>query len=513
MLTDYKSYNEAQEKFKWGQIWDVFDGDRDHLNVAHECIDRHPAEDTALRLKFDDGRKEEYTFGEMTALTSKFAHAMEKLGVAPDDRVAVMLEPSKEFYTSIFGAIKRGAILVPCFTLFGPDALEYRMKDSKAKVLVTTKKLLDMVKGYTIEHIIVVEDDFDALLKNESDSYPCKTNRSGSDVAVYQYTSGTTRKFPEAVKHYHKSVPVGVPAAVFGMGLRKGERFFCPSNPAWGHGLWYGTFAPLAQGVGTGTLSGRFSEKTLLEALEEFEITNLSAAPTVFRRIKNAGIIDNYNLKVKKITYTGEPMDIDTFQFIQKAFGVDPHSMYGSTEVGPIVAHFAGFDDWEVLPGSLGKPFMGVNVAIIDEKGNKVPQGTMGEIAVMRKDGWFRVKDAAVEDERGYWWHKGRVDDVILSSGWTISSVEVEDKLQKHKNVLEAVVIGVPDKDRGEIVRAYVTTDAERSDEFKKELQEFVKLELSRHEYPREIIFVDEIPKTVGGKINRKAIKDWVKEP
>lgn len=509
MITDYKTYEEAKAKFRWSQAWEVFDGDREHLNIAHECIDRHPSGNTAIRIKFADRHKEEYTFGEMSVLTSKFAYTLEKLGVAPNDRVAVMLEPSREFYTALFGTLKRGAIIVPCFTLFGPDALEYRLKDSGASVLVTTEDKVAMINGYHVDHIITVGKYFDQLISNESESYPCKMNRSAEDIAVYQYTSGTTRKFPEAVKHFHKSLVITAPAAVFSFGLTKDDRYFCPSSPAWGHGLWYGTFAPLALGIAIGAYSGRFDEKILLEGLEEFEINNFAAAPTVFRRIKNAGIVSNYRLKINKISYTGEPMDMDTFEFIRETFGVPPYGGYGSTEVGPIVVNYGGFKDWKVIPGSLGKPMLGVDVAIIDSKGNRLPPGQIGEIAIMRKDGWFRVKDAALEDENGYFWHKGRVDDIILSAGWTISAVEVEDKLNKHKKVLEAVVVGVPDKGRGEIVKAYVKTSAEPTDELKRELQEFVKLELSRHEYPREIEFVNEIPKTEGGKINRKEVKMW----
>jgi acetyl-CoA synthetase len=509
MITDYKTYEEAKAKFRWEQAWEVFDGNREHFNIAHECIDRHPPGDIAIRIKFADRHVEEYTFGQLSILTSKFSYALEKLGIAPDDRVAVMLDPSREFYTALFGTLKRGAIVVPCFTLFGPDALEYRLKDSGASVLVTTEDKVNMIKGYHVDHIITAGRSFDRLIDNEPASYPCKTNRSGKDVAVYQYTSGTTRKFPEAVKHFHKSLVVTVPATVFGSGLTKEDRYFCPSSPGWGHGLWHGTLGPLALGITIGAYSGKFDEKVLLEALEEFEINAISAIPTVFRRIKNAGIVGNYRLKINKVFYTGEPMDMDTFRFIEETFGVPPHSGYGSTEVGPLVLNYGGFRDWKVFPGSLGKPMIGVDVAIIDSEGNRLPPGQLGEIAVRRKDGWFRVKDAAVQDENGYYWHKGRVDDIILSSGWTISAVEVEDKLQKHKNVLEAVVVGIPDKDRGEIVKAYVRTNIEPTEELKKELQEFVKLELSRHEYPREIEFVDEFPRTEGGKISRKEIKKW----
>ncbi|MDO8785531.1 MAG: hypothetical protein Q7J12_04870 [Syntrophales bacterium] len=158
----------------------------------------------------------------------------------------------------------------------------------------------------------------------------------------------------------------------------------------------------------------------------------------------------------------------------------------------------------------MGKAMLGVEVAIIDEQGNKFPPGKIGEIAIKRKDEWFRIKDAGVCDEEGYFWHKGRVDDVIISSGWTISSSEVEDALQKHEAVEEAVVVGAPDKERGQIVKAYLKVKKEPTEALKKEIMAFVKERLSKHEYPRAIEFVDEIPKSAGGKIDRKKIKDWV---
>jgi acetyl-CoA synthetase len=267
--------------------------------------------------------------------------------------------------------------------------------------------------------------------------------------------------------------------------------------------------APLSLGIAVGALSGRFNEKILLEALQEFEINNLSAAPTVYRRIKNSGLADQFKLNLNKMSYSMEPMDTDTFEFLKKKFGVPPCSFYGSTEVGVIVLNYNVYKDYEVKPGSLGKPMLGLDVGIIDENDNKLPPGKLGEIAVKRKDGWFRVKDAGVCDEDGYFWHKGRSDDVIISAGWTISSSEVEDALHKHPAVEEAVVVGAPDSDRGLIVKAYLKVSQPQSEGLKKEIQEFVKQRLSKHEYPRAIEFVNEIPKTDAGKINRRAVKKW----
>jgi acetyl-CoA synthetase len=295
-------------------------------------------------------------------------------------------------------------------------------------------------------------------------------------------------------------------AALFGLGLREGDNYFCPSSPAWGHGLWHGTISPLALGIPVGTYSGKFSTERILEALEEFEITNIAAAATVFRMIRNSGMADKYRLAIKKVSYTGEPIDSETFSFVEKTYGVPPCSMYGSTEVGVILANFPGFKDWVVKPGSLGMPVPGWKVGIIDEDENRLAPGRVGEIAVKRKDGWFRVKDAGMMDEDGYFWHKGRSDDVIISAGWTISAVEIEDCLMKHPEVVEVAVIGVPDAERGQIVKAFARVRKEREG-LGDELQEYVRTRLSRHEYPRKIEFLEEIPKTPAGKVNREALR------
>jgi len=504
-MFDYKTYEEARQKFTIDQIWELFDRTPENFNLGHECVDRHKNKGTAIRIQFDDGHREEYSFQELSRLSSQFANTLESLGIEKGDRVAVMLDPSLEFYVCLFGILKGGAIFVPCFPAFGPEALEYRMKDSGAKILIATEeraKTIGVRSGY---QIIPTGKELNQLLKRQKEEYVSHT--SANDIAVFQYTSGASRKFPQAINHYHKSVPLLMPAAIFGRGLRPGDRYFCPSSPAWGHGLWHGTLAPLALGIASGAYSGKFRVQRLLEGLEEFEIDNFGAAPTVYRMIKNSGLLDRYELKIKKMHYTGEPMDADTFHYFEEKFGVPPHSGYGSTEVGAVIYQYAGFSDWLAKPGSLGKPMPGLEVKLIDQNGNEVPQGQIGEIAVRRKGRWVRARDAAVTDAEGYFWHKGRVDDIIISAGWTISPTEVEDVLQKHPAIREAAVIGAPDPERGQIVKAFVVAEVKASAELENELKEFVRTNLSKHEYPRVIVFVDTLPKTDAGKVKKQALK------
>jgi acetyl-CoA synthetase len=504
-MLDYATYEEARKKFSIDQIWELFDGDPDDFNLGHECVDRHREKGTGIRIKFEDGHIERHTFMELSRLSSQLANALVSLGIEKGERVAAMLDPCLAYYVCLFGVMKRGAIFVPCFPAFGPEALEYRIKDSDARILITTEENAENFRDKLPCNIIPVGPEFDRLLEGRQDTF--QSNTSAKDVAVYQYTSGATRKFPEAIKHYHKSVPLLMTAAIFGRGYRPGDRFFCPSSPAWGHGLWHGTLSPMALGIPAGAYSGRFNVQRLLEGLEEFQITNFGAAPTVYRMIKNSGLIGNYDLKINKMHYTGEPMDTDTFEFFKRRFGVPPHSGYGSSEVGAVIYQYAGFADWIAKPGSLGKPMPGLDVRLIDEYEKEVPRGQIGEIAIWRRGKWVRTRDAAMMDEDGYFWHKGRVDDIIISAGWTISPTEVEDGLLKHSDVQEAAVIGVPDSERGQIVKAFIVAAREPGPEFKKELQDFVKTRLSKHEYPREIEFLDSLPKTEGGKVRKQALR------
>lgn len=508
-VTQLKTYDEAHAKFEWSMLWDLFDGDRDGINIAHECLDRHPGSETAVRLKFADGHTETYSFEELSVSSARFAHYLEACGIKKGDRVAIMLEPCFEFYTALFGTMKAGAIAVPLFTLFGPEGLKPRLEDSLPKLLVTTLDIADRMPTGLVPEILLSGIEFTKVLDGRPGVY--QTHTTGQDPALFQYTSGTTRALPEAVRHTHRSCVTLMLAALFGLGLKKGDRYFCPSSPAWGHGLWHGTISPLALGLAAGAYSGRFSETRFLEALEEFAITNIAAAPTVFRRIKNSGLIDNYRLKVEKISYTGEPMDSGTFKFIEEKFATAPRSMYGSTETGVVLANFPEFRDWPVKPGSLGRTVPGWEVGIIDSQGQPVPPGEHGEIAVKRKGDWFRVKDMGYMDEDGYFWHKGRSDDVIISAGWTISAIEVEDCLLGHPLVVEAAVIGVPDPERGLVVKAFVKA-SQTWDGLDLELQEYVRQRLSRHEYPRLVEFLDELPKTPAGKIKRDTLRNMEKQ-
>lgn len=507
-LTELTSYADAQNHFSQAGLWELFDGDRERLNITHECIDRHaddPAR-VAVRIAHFEGHDEVLTFRDIADWSARFAHFLIEHGVEEADRVAIMLDPGLAYYAALFGCMKRGAIAVPLFTLFGPDGLRLRVDDCEPKLLLIEPEKAEIAEGLDGVEVIVADADLLAGLKSYSSDY--KTDTKATDMAVFQYTSGTTREMPEAIKHTHRAVVVVIIAALYGTGVRPGDEYFCPSSPAWGHGLWHGTLAPLALGVTVGAYAGRFDPERLMRALQDYGTTNLSAAATHYRMMRNSGAAGNYSFNIEKLSFTGEPIDSETAEFAERTFGPPVCSMYGTTEVGVILVNYPGADDFPVKPGSLGKPVPGGQVEIHGADGKQSPPGQLGEIMLRRRDAWIATKDLGQTDEDGYFYHGGRADDVIISAGWTMSAVEIEDSLLKHPDIREAAVIGVPDEARGQVVKAFLISGRTSDPAFIKEVQSFVRERLSQHEYPRQVEVVGELPKTPAGKVNRKVLRE-----
>jgi len=486
-LTAYTTYADAQRHFSSAKLWELFDGDREHLNIAHECIDRHVEGDKAAVIVVKAaGGEEILTYRQIAEDSARFAHWLISKGIERGDRVAIKLEPGRAFYAAVFGAMKAGAIAVPLFTLFGPDGVKLRVEDCRPKLLLDSGDFLAEL------------DRFPASFKIDTRS---------DDLAIFQYTSGTTRELPEAVKHTHRAIVTLMVAALYGTGLRPGDRFICPSSPAWGHGLWHGTLAPLALGLTIGAYAGKFDATRLLQALEEHRFTNISAAATHYRMMRVSGAAHEHRYFFEKTSFTGEPIDSQTTSFCEATFGRPMYSMYGTTEIGVILVSYPGAEDFVVKPGSLGKPIPGGQVEVHDAEGRKCPPGVRGEIKVWRRDKWIATKDLGCTDEDGYFFHGGRADDVIISAGWTMSAIEIEDAVLKHPDVLEVGAIGVPDRLRGQVVKAFVVSNRPGDEPFTREIQDLVRRRLSQHEYPRQIEFVAELPKTPAGKVNRKKLR------
>jgi acetyl-CoA synthetase len=506
LLTEFTRYADAQARFSTDGLWALFDGDRAALNIAHECIDRHvDGERTAVIVVQADGGEEILSFHQIAEDSARFAHYMVSKGVRPGDRVAIMLEPSRAFYMAMFGAMKLGAVAVPLFTLFGPDGVRLRIDDCSPCLLVTNAEKSATAPSKPGLQALVADADFFAALETFPAQFTPTT--AGDDLAIFQYTSGTTRELPEAVRHSHRAIVTLMVAALYGTGLRPGDRFFCPSSPAWGHGLWHGTLAPLALGITIGAYAGKFDAARLLKALQDHRISNMSAAATHYRMMRNSNAASLYRYALNKLSFTGEPIDSETAAFVEATFKVPACSMYGTTEIGVVLVSYPGADDFVVKPGAMGKPVPGGRVEVHDTSGAPCPPGVTGELKVWRRGVWIATKDLGRVDEDGYFYHGGRADDVIISSGWTMSAVEIEDAILKHPDVLEAAAIGVPDALRGQVVKAFIVSRRAGDEAFATEIKDRVRSHLSQHEYPRQIAFTLDLAKTPAGKVNRHLLR------
>jgi acetyl-CoA synthetase len=502
----YETYEEACEKYSPKDKWSVFDGDRSHFNITHECIDRHSSRGTAVLIGMENGRKESITFRNLSRYSSRFANMLEQRGISKGDRIAIFSEPCLELYVSIFGCFKEGACIVLCSPLLGKEAISFRLDDSRPKLIIASDDMIKMLPEDEAENILKIESIFDEI-EGESDRYECST--TPDDAAAIQYTSGTTGN-PKPFTYRHKSLASLAPGARFSHGVALEDIYFCPSSVGWGHFLWPGTCAPLIFGATAATRSGRFVAERTIEMMEEFKVTNTTITPTACRKLLEAGKTSHPDLRLQKMTYTGEPLDTKTFFSWFETFGVEPHGIYGSTEVGAVISDYPGFKNWKVKPGSLGKPFPALKVAILDQAGNIADKQAVGEIAVMLRSEWKHMGDSGFVDSDGYFWFTGRIDDVIKSSGYRIGPVEIETILNSHLAIKESAAIGIPDETKGHIIKAFIVLRDGQvpGDQLKKDIQQLVREKLAAYAYPKEIEFVAEIPRTIDGKVKRNLLRE-----
>lgn len=503
MRLGYESYQQLQREFSWDEAWELVEGSRDAINATAECLDRHSG--TAAQILFEDGSTTALTFEDLSRKAARFAYLLDDLGVSKGDRVAIMLDPSEEFLVSFFGTMKHGVGAVPCSELFGPEALNYRLKDSGADVLVSSDSVLTSVDADIVDHQFRKADLLDDI--NEyHDEYVHDT--AGDGEAWVQYTSGTTGR-PTAVSYDHSSVAYFAPVMDFVLNFTPDDACFTTSSTGWGTGIWIGTFAPLVLGVQTGYYSGRFDPELTLEAIHELDINTLiGVVPTAYRKLLEAATSIDVDVTVEKAHYVGEPIDAELSREVEATFDAFPRSTYGATELRSVVTLDYGFTDYEFRHGSMGKPMVGLEVTVVDDDEEPLPPGEIGRIAFQRGDTWVVSEDAAYYDEDGYFWSAGRMDDTIISAAYTIGPQEVEDSLVTHPAVAQAGVIGVPDDERGEVVKAFVEVTAEPTEELRADIRDHVRDRLSKHEYPREIEFISAVPTTPDGKIRREALRE-----
>ncbi len=542
-------YEDVGDAFRWDDIRAELDGlPGGGLNIAYECIDRHLTTDrkdkVAMLWEAKDGRAETYTFAQMAAGSNKAANALRSLGVEKGDRVFVFLERVPELYFTVFGTLKLGAVIGPLFSAFGPDAVRDRLADSEAKVLLTSPDLWARVKDIRadlprLQHVVILDrrgggdvpegtvawpDVFDA----QSEEFEIEAT-DPEDYAIMHYTSGTTGK-PKGAAHVHMAIMGHYATAKYVLDLHDDDIYWCTADPGWVTGTSYGMFGPWSNGATSLVYEGGFAAGHWYSLIEKYHVTVWYTAPTAIRMLMKAGeeLPKKHDLSsLRYVCSVGEPLNPEGVLWGQKAFDLPIHDNWWQTETGSIL--IANYPDMDIRPGSMGRPFPGVEPAIIDDDGNELPPGEEGDLAVRPgwpsmfrtywnnrelyesrfRNGWYITGDRARRDADGYFWFVGRADDVINTAGHLVGPFEVESALLEHPAVAEAGVIGKPDPIAMEVVKAFVALKDgyEPDDKLRRELIRFGRQKLGAGIAPREIEFVASLPKTRSGKIMRRLLK------
>ncbi len=540
MLTYGKTYDDVYNSFTW-RVPALY-------NIGVDVCDKwaHDEGRTALIYEDQAGKVTQFTFSHLKRLSNQLAHGLSAHGVGRGDRVGILLGQSPEAAVTHLAVYKIGAVTIPLFTLFGPDALEYRLSNSEARAVVTDEanlhKLLEirdslpelrlvMVTGGEREEGVV---DFWELLEKGSAEFEA-VRTGANDPALIIYTSGTTGP-PKGALHAHRVVLGHLPGVEFPHNFfpKEGDLFWTPADWAWIGGLidvllpsWHHGIPVVAHRF------RKFDPEEAFHFIAKHGIRNAFMPPTalkLMRQVKDPG--SRHRFQMRSIGSGGETLGAELLDWGKEVMGVTINEFYGQTEVNLVVGNCA--EIMEIRPGSMGKPIPGHIVEVIDADGRPVSPGATGEVAIKRPDPvmflqywgnpkatadkyigeWCCTGDLAKKDEDGHLWFVGRKDDVITSSGYRMGPAEIEDCIIKHPSVSLVAVIGAPDPLRTEIVKAFIVLqpDSVQSAALEDEIKNFVRVRLAAHEVPREIEFVTELPMTATGKIMRKELRKLEEE-
>ncbi|MBP0594363.1 acyl-CoA synthetase [Paraburkholderia sp. LEh10] len=503
----------------------------------------------ALICETHDGQVTRHTFDELKSLSDRFANALRQSGVKKGDRVGIFLAQSLETALAHLAVYKCGAIAVPLFALFGPDALQYRLSDSGAVALVTdlggAQKMASVRAALPELRTIFCVDTDRADPALQVESFWSALNQASpvfdpqptcaDDPAVIIYTSGTTGK-PKGALHAHRVLLGHLP------GVEMPQAFFpaaaalmwTPADWAWIGGL-FDVLLP-AWHHGVAVLARRFEKfdgEAAFDLMQRYAVTHAFLPPTALKMMRAVEHPERWQLSLRAVASGGESLGAELIDWGRRALGVTINEFYGQTECNVVVSSCATL--FEPRPGSIGKVVPGHRVAIVDDAGHTVPRGEPGNIAIHAPDpvmflgywrneqatrdkfrgDWLLTGDMGLMDAEGFIRFVGRDDDVITSAGYRIGPAPIEDCLLRHPAVRMAAVVGAPDAQRTEIVTAFVVLNAgyEASDALVRTLQEHVKTHLAAHEYPRAIQFVDALPMTATGKVIRRELRQRVSPP
>jgi acetyl-CoA synthetase len=523
------------EDMRAAHRWDV----PERYNIAHDVCDKHEHDRLAMVWEDWRGNERRVTFGELQDLSNRFANALDAAGVERGDRCATLLPSLPETAAVFLGIYKRGAILLSLSVLYGDEGIEHRLSDAGVKAVVTDAANRHRIPDGLVEKVFVlgerqVADDIDfGEAMERADSRYEVADTAADDPAQLYYSSGTTGQ-AKGILHAHRYL-LAHEEFEFCHDVRDGELFHGSGEWAWAAGIcpllgpWrYGAVA-LVQ-----ARKGGYDPEEHLRFLSKHGVENMFTTPTALRAM--TGVEDagrRYPLERLRITCSaGEPLNPEVIRWFRDQYRVTVLDYYGLTESYPLCGNYPTV---EVREGSMGLPLPGWDVAILDEDENPLPPGERGEICLRARSNphyplgywnrpedteevfggeWFHTKDAATVDEDGYFWYAGRADDVIISAGYRIGPFEVESACVEHPAVKEAAAVASPDPRRGDIVKAFIVLRGgrEASEELAEEIKRHVRERHSAYAYPREIEFVEDLPKTLTGKIRRVELRERERE-
>ena len=533
MLTETADYDKLYREFRW-EIPPRF-------NMATACCDRHADGRRRLALIYvdEDGSSRHTSFDELADMSRRFANVLKADGLRRGDRVALFLSQSLELPVAHLAAFRAGMVSIPLFALFGEDALEFRLANSGARTIVTDTagwEKLQKIRGNLpeLENVYVVGDEaragaklFWPALQAASPDF-ATVDTAADDPAMIIYTSGTTGN-PKGALHAHRTLLGHLPNVemVHDFFPKPGDVAWTPADWAWIGALFDVLFPALYHGVPVvGHRARKFDPQAAMQLMADHAVRNVFLPPTALKLMRQAEVT-HPGVKLRSIFSGGEALGAELLDWVRLTFGIEVHEAYGQTECNLSIGNNAKL--FPIRPGSMGKATPGFDVRIIDEEGNELPRGTRGIIGVAQPNpvtmieywktpeatakkfvGRFLLTgDLGRQDEDGYFWYLSREDDVITTAGYRVGPSEIEDCLLKHPAVAMSAVVGIPDPVRTESIKAWIVLrpGIAPSEQLAREIQDFVKVKLAAHEYPRFVQFTDALPMTATGKVLRRELR------
>lgn len=515
------------------------------FNIAWACCGRHAVQRERFALYFQDegGTRAAYTFWDIQVRANRLSNALRALGVVRGDRVAMVLPQRPETAIAYVAIFQMGAIAVPLSHLFGPDALEYRLRDAGVSVAIADADSLGRVLAVrerlpALRYVVGAAgareagvQEWDSLLERASSRFdPVAT--SADDPALIIYTSGTTGS-PKGALIPHRALIGNLPGFVCSHDFFpvQGDMFWSPADWAWTGGLFDALLPTWYFGMPILAFRGRFDPERAYRLIEAYGVRNAFIFPTGLKMMMKevARPSERFDVHLRSLMSGGESVGDAVSDWARLELGVRINEIFGQTEMNYLVGGCSALFD--PRPGAMGRPYPGHHIRLVDEAGGEVGTGEIGEIALRREgdpvvfleywnnaqatrdkfvDGWGRTGDLAMCDEDGYLWYKGRTDDVIKSAGYRIGPSEIEDCLVKHPAVMNAAVVGVPDAERGALIKAFIVLRSgfQGTRETEQSIQDHVRARLAPYQYPRLIAFVDALPLTTTGKVQRRLLRE-----